>query len=246
MRKWLFKKFDSWAIRTERKFAYVDVFGQVLGYRYYIFYVEDHFDTSWKAKHLPNLFVQNFTGLDFPNGVSQMENAEDPHFHPWSTLSIILKGGYSEEFNHGESRADHKAPAIEVRAWNTSHRVTKMTPNTWTLFFHWIRRGNWAFDIRPHKVVCDLCAKENNGVCVNEKFAGRRDFVQEWVLPKRSLDHKGWKNPTWLKCDDDFDGLISERQRVVQKLEVRPPQSPEEWKTMFGDRVFNLRVHGQL
>lgn len=244
MKNWFFNKFDAWATRTGRKFAYVDIFGQITGYRYYIFYVEDHFDTSWKAKYLPNLFVQNFTGLDFPNGVSQMDGVEDPHFHPWSTLSVIIKGGYSEEFNHGKSSADHKAPAIEFRAWNTSHRITKMTPNTWTLFFHWIRRGNWAFDIRPHKIVCDVCKKENNGICANKKFVGRRDFVQEWTLPKRSIDHKGWRKMTWLKCDENFDNLILERQKVVKKLDVQPPNNSKEWKAMFGDDVVRMRTKG--
>jgi hypothetical protein len=245
MKEWLLQKFDAWALKTGRKYAMVDMFGVVSAYRYYIFYVEKHFDTSWKAKYLPNLFIHQFTGHDYPNGESQMGDANESHFHPWGTFSVILTGGYTEEIDHGKAVKDLYAPAVSLRSWNQSHKIVKMLPNTWTLFFHGMRRGNWAFSPKKHDMVCDNCVKYNNGICANASRE-RVEFKPWMGIPDSSKEREGWKELVWMKCDADYDKLIETRKRAMARKGIKRPETKEEWHTMFFDESVRMRIADKM
>lgn len=245
MQEWLFQKFDAWAVRTGRKYAMVDMFGVINGFRYYIFYVEKHFDTSWKAKYLPNLFVHKFTGNDYPNGESQMEEVNEAHYHPWATFSVVMTGGYTEEVNPGNKIKDLYAPAVSLRWADQSHKIIKMLPDTWTLFFHGIRRGSWAFAPKKHKTVCESCMKHNNGVCANAGTE-RIEFKPWMSIPDSSKEREGWKETVWLKCDEDFDKLIETRKRALARKGIQRPNTKDEWHAMFLTETIKMRIAEKL
>jgi hypothetical protein len=77
----------------------------------------------------------------------------DVHDHPWSFVSIVLRGGYTEEH-----AADARTPERTLsRTWragtlhrmplNVAHRITAARPGTWTLVFRGPTRRVWGFYI---------------------------------------------------------------------------------------------------
>lgn len=221
----LYALFDRLMRRLGRKYALVDAFGKVAFYRYYIFFVEKHIAESWKERYLPNLFVHHFVGEES----QQWVDAEVAHTHPWNTLSIVLRGGYTEEEEYDTARLlTTTAPGIIVRSWKTSHRFTRMTPNTWTMIFHGIRQGKWAFDHRVHEVICPTCEQFNGGVCMNTSSAGLQEFGADIDLKQSSSQSKKWRGPTWIKCDEGFEQLVSERIDAMARSGVPVPATFNE------------------
>lgn len=246
IRQWLFKKFDDWAIRHGRKYALVNTLGEIFVYRYYVFFLENHFDNDWKARYLPNLLIHHFVVEDALDSSAILKDIEEPHFHPWNTLSVILTGGYREEYNHGESFKDFNAPAITARSWKTSHLITNVKKDTWSLFFHGLRKSYWALHVKPHKVICDFCTKHNGGVCANENKPERKEFVEELTLPKCNSDRKNWKHSVWIKCDEKLAELIAERKTSILKLKRIKPRTNKEWNASAINFVTKMRVDGKL
>lgn len=217
----LYKLFDFVMQKLGRKYAFVDVFGNVVMYRYYVFFMENKTAKTWKDKYLPNMFVHNFVGEDS----GQWIDNENFHTHPWNSLSIVIKGGYTEEEDYNGVSKQITAPAIVPRSWKTSHRFVQMTPDTWTLWFHGIRKkqGKWAFYIRTHEVVCPACVKYNNGVCMNQTG------LQEFIDPKpTSADTQKWRQPVWMKCDSDLNNIIDARKQVLTKAKIKTPDTFNE------------------
>jgi hypothetical protein len=217
----LFAMFDYVMRKLGRKYAFVDVYGEVSTYRYYVFFMENKTAKTWKDKYLPNMFVHNFVGDESKQWIDN----EIFHTHPWDSVSIVIKGGYIEEEDHSGVTKEITAPAIVPRSWKTSHRFRQMTPNTWTLWFHGIRKkaGKWAFDIRVHDVVCPACIKHNNGVCMN--VTG----LQEFKDPKpTSAQNYKWREPTWMKCDDELENVITERKKVLARANITTPATFSE------------------
>jgi hypothetical protein len=215
----MYKIFDYVMTKMGHKYASVDFFGNVNAYRYYFFYVEKVAAASWKEKYLPNLIVHHF--------VDEVEKGsilgETSHTHPWSTMSVVLKGGYVEETDYNEKNIKtHVAPAIVFRKWNQSHRFLSVKPGTWTLFFHGIRRGMWAFDLRVHDNICDYCEKNNGGVCFNEGKKNLLEFSKDKEIMNTSKESKGWRETSWIKCDENFEKMVEERKRSIERRNVTP------------------------
>lgn len=99
-------------------------------------------------------------GAIWPRGVSvHLHNILSPdpedgwlHNHPWKwAYSLILTGGYSEEFRVNESFVAFRKllPGdINVIGRDTFHRITEVAPDTWTLFIAWSDGGeghSWGF-----------------------------------------------------------------------------------------------------
>lgn len=77
------------------------------------------------------------------------------HDHPFSALSLILSGGYTEE---RALQFDFPGMMIESRPrrwinWIPAqcfHRIAHVRPDTWTLFIHAPHRKGWGFlDLLP-------------------------------------------------------------------------------------------------
>lgn len=217
----LYKTFDYVMRKLGRKYAFVDVYGDVLSYRYYVFFTENKVAKTWKDKYLPNLFVHHFVGAENKQWVDN----EVSHTHPWNTVSIVIKGGYIEEENYSGVTKEINAPAIVPRNWESSHRFVQVTPNTWTLWFHGIRKreGKWAFDMRPHDVVCSACIKHNNGVCINV-----RQLKEIEDTPPKSAQSYKWREHTWMQCDDDFEETLAQRKKVLARAKTYIPATIKE------------------
>lgn len=215
----LYRAFDWLMTKLGHKYAFVDIYGNVAVNRYYLFFVEKNKAATWKEKYLPNLFIHQT--LDIPN--EQKENSllgEVSHTHPWSTLSIVIKGGYVEELDYKDIKTLN-APAVLWRPWNVSHRIISTKHNTWSLFFHGIRRGMWAFDLRVHKNICDWCQKNNDDVCFNVDKGQYIEFPEHREIKDTSLESKGWRESTWIKCDNDFEQLIQSRRESIARALAR-------------------------
>jgi hypothetical protein len=216
------KLFDAFMRKLRRKYAYVDMYGDVRFYRYYVGYVELNDDKSWKARWLPNLFVHHFPGEPGEEG----PDADQPHFHPWKTLSILLRGGYTHTVNDGEIRTVN-APTISYLSNSDAHQITRMTPGTWSLFFHGIRKHGWLIDARTCKTICDSCNRLNDGKCMKSNRI--RPMAPETEL-SASDKAKGWRKAKWICVDGGFDKLLAERKRSIAALgKAIPIRSSEKF-----------------
>jgi hypothetical protein len=217
--------FDRLMIKLGHKYAFVDVAGEVAVYRYYVFFAEKHIATTWKEKYLPNLLIHHFVGKSPEQTSSTIPSVarEVAHTHPWSTLSFILKGGYSEEINYKDIKVN-KRFSLRYRSWDTSHRMLLTQPDTWTLFFHGIRRGVWAFDLRVHEKVCDWCQANNDNVCFNEGKNRIHEFSAKRDLRDSSKASIGWRETSWIKYDENFDKMIETRKASLKRGKIVQPE----------------------
>ena len=79
----------------------------------------------------------------------------DLHDHPWSFASIVLRGGYTEEWGRVTNAVPHDIRGRGFRSWgagsihrmplNRAHRITAVKPGTVTLVLHGPRRRRWGF-----------------------------------------------------------------------------------------------------
>ena len=65
------------------------------------------------------------------------------HDHPWMSVSLLLKGKYTEVTDAG--RESYSAPAIRLRYSTFSHRIELHGGTAWTLFFTGPVIRNWGF-----------------------------------------------------------------------------------------------------
>lgn len=218
----MLKLLDWCARKLGRKYAFVDEYGQILFYRYYVFFVEKHIASNWRERYLPNLFVHHFIGVDN----KQWIDGEECHSHPWDAMSLVLRGGYVEDIAYGERTVRTTAPGVAFTSYKSSHRFLEMTPGTVTLFFHGVRRGMWSFDLRKHDVICPACQQFNGGVCINTP--GPEEFDAAIELRASAKAHRGWRQKTWIKCDQDFEGVIAERQESLRRSALVVPDTLNE------------------
>lgn len=69
------------------------------------------------------------------------------HSHPFSYVSVLLRGGYTEETLQGTTR--HRRGSVLWRSSSTHHRLASVDERTLTLFITWKRRDNaWSL-VRP-------------------------------------------------------------------------------------------------
>jgi len=104
-------------------------------------------DTKWLK-----VYIHNFKSAD--------EDFE-LHDHPYSAFSVILRGGYVEQFLSRSRVRD--VGSFGFLSADTLHRIAHIFPNTWTLFIGGPRQKNWGFMVGkkwlPHQV--HLSAKQH-------------------------------------------------------------------------------------
>lgn len=66
----------------------------------------------------------------------------DPHDHPVSFLSVVLRGGY-DEWTPGDPC--HRVRRINWIPYNYVHRITRVMPGTLTLCVNGPPRHRWGF-----------------------------------------------------------------------------------------------------
>jgi hypothetical protein len=85
--------------------------------------------------------------------IEQPDLDRDPHDHPWSFGSLVLRGGYVERFHpYPNVHRDFHVVTRQWRRWSwhrmgtaTAHRITSVQPGTVTLVFVGRRRRDWGF-----------------------------------------------------------------------------------------------------
>lgn len=207
----------------------VDATGKVYWHRYYIFY-HDRMDNPRWIDHLPNAYLHIFA-IDQADG-------EDVHAHPWSTVSFMLRGAYTESIRKGGEGElvdrDTKAGRFAFLSYKDFHRLAKVELGTVTLFMHGWRRAGWRFDVRKHKVICDYCQKENGGVCYKDEkvmnfteYLGRGDPLNQTYSKNRTF--------TWTTVTPDFKRKMERRVAAMQRMGVAPPESKDKAREILRD-----------
>jgi len=95
-------------------------------------------DTPWFGIYLHDIFE--------PDG------DRDPHNHPWSFISVVLRGGYAEYvFPEPEQDLDrfvektHRRFSVHRMGTKEAHRIVYAKPGLKTLIIRAKRQGNWGF-----------------------------------------------------------------------------------------------------
>lgn len=226
--------FDWVAIRLGRKFAFVDFFGDVGFYRYYLFYVERHDANDWVSRFLPNLYVHHFPGE--PSG--QEPDGARAHCHPWDTLSVMLKGGYTELIEHTELRVS-SAPALVYLNHKHCHRLIRVAPNTWTMFFHGRKRQEWTVQEQMSTSGGDLQGQRSD--VIHAAGIRVRPLDPDIEITRSSEEAKGWRKAKWIKVDTGFNKLLDERKKMLKRLNIDNPGSVSEKVEMLKNYSMKMR-----
>lgn len=95
-------------------------------------------------KHLIG-YLERYTLLHFKRLHIRIHRIKRPditpfyHTHPFSYISIILRGGYTEDVNG--QLIHHVAGSVVCRNDTTPHRIIEVNPKTVTLFLTWKNKG---------------------------------------------------------------------------------------------------------
>jgi len=199
-----------------RKYALVDFYGDVQLYRYFVLFREDHFDDSWTS-NLPNILIHQYPGE--PGGWGP--DGPSPHSHPWSSLGLLVKGGYTEVIDEKINRTTN-AFGWSYVPYTSNHRLVTVIPGSISIFMHWFRRKDWNAHGYECKKVCDACEKFNDGVCMTE--IGVRPFNPQM---DSKVGVKGWRTMKFIPVDKNFDTTISERKAALVRMGVVNPGTSE-------------------
>lgn len=204
-----------------RKYAFVDFYGDVLFYRYYLFFYEDYVDSRWIAQ-LPNVYIHIYPGDKNGDG----PNIEGSHSHPWSTLGFIMRGGYTE-------LVDEKAIRTTAR-WGLAplshqqvHKIIKVIPGTISIFMHWFRKSHWSVSLKTCEKICETCSSTNGGICNKTNTTRELDDHLQHTHDSVS-DGRSWRAVTLLKVDNQFYEIISRRKKSLQRLGIKIPETLKE------------------
>lgn len=96
-----------------------------------------HF-VRWQLFAIPWTTIKLYLHL-----IDRADEDADEHDHPWSFISLILKGGYVEASQHRIIRRTPGSLAYRP-AWE-SHRVTKLLGRTYSLALVWGERRPWGY-----------------------------------------------------------------------------------------------------
>lgn len=204
-----------------KKYAFVDFYGDVLFYRYYVFFYEDHIDDRWIAK-LPNIYIHVYNSDKNGSG----PNLEGSHSHPWSTLAFLIKGSYTEIVDEKYQRHTKKF-GLAPLSYKQKHKLIKVEQGTTSIFMHWFRKNFWKVHINKCNVICQTCEKTNNGVCNKTNTSNHLD--DHLSITHNSIsDGKSWRALTLLKVDDRFDEIISRRKRSLKRMGIKTPETLKE------------------
>ena len=104
----------------------------------------------------------------FLHYIPQPDTDRDPHDHPWSFLSIRLKGGYTEAVysdRNSFTLYENNAFSVGWRAAETVHKILTVQSNTWTIIITGPARREWGF------------LEENEG---RGKWVWWREYLNVW------------------------------------------------------------------
>jgi len=126
------------------------------------------------------------------------------HNHPFKYISIILRGGYTEEILKDDNitTKTHSTGSIIFRGEKTLHKISECNPKTVTLFLAWGNYGWHAVNTgeATHKpgvyrrMVNDaeLWAKREKDIW----FIGHKDYTKAQNETRHSIHQRDYEQPT--------------------------------------------------
>lgn len=99
----------------------------MLGYKHLMGYLE-----RYTLIHIKRLHIRI-------HRIKRADATPFHHTHPFSYISVILRGGYTEDVN-GELFT-HRVGSVIARRDVTPHRIVDVNPKTVTLFLTWKNKG---------------------------------------------------------------------------------------------------------
>lgn len=121
--KILHRCFPHREVYTPREQSFKGEAGKFFMRRYYLFGLPPWF----------RVCIHEIAGEDTPH----------MHSHPWSYLSIVLKGRHIERFENGSVL--RKPFSVAFRRHSTFHRLEPVNGPSWTLIVMGPRRHAWGF-----------------------------------------------------------------------------------------------------
>lgn len=125
------------------------------------------------------------------------------HNHPFSYISIVLSGGYTEELKDGVI-THQPTGAVIIRKSNTPHRIISCLENTKTLIITFYNKTNeWNF--------CESVYKETDKEILNKLAMYRNGQVYTRILSDKALFCK-FDNGVWFKGHSNYKMASLETQ----------------------------------
>lgn len=92
------------------------------------------------------------------------------HNHPFHYISIVLKGGYTEELLVGNEiiTKQHKVGSVIIRSSNDYHRIKSIVGPTKTLFLTWKVNKRWSLKKHDTLRIPEHQTPDQNGVYIRE------------------------------------------------------------------------------
>lgn len=208
--------FLKWLEKRGRLSALVDFYGDVQMYRYCVLWTEGHTPRGWRSR-FPNMFIHVYPGEPGGRGPDD----DSPHAHPYNSLGVIVKGGYTEVIDEKERRTT-RAFGMTYVNHKSFHRLDSVMPGTVSLFFHgWRKREQWLIDRKKCRALCNECKSTGKQACV--KQSGVEPFRLD--LDSNAVDRGV---TTWVPVDAGFDAMIAKRKKLVRRLGVVPKTNLEK------------------
>jgi hypothetical protein len=177
-KSWAWNKLVDWLIREAKKTPYSHIVspsilhpnGTVLSayddaYRQYDIYMERYW--LWGLDY--DSWLMKWFGLSVRlHKIRRPDNDRHLHDHPWSFLSVILRGAYAEnlpiyrekyydEFNKGVEYYEYVERTVGsavVRSTWDRHRISTISPGgVWTLFISGKKKQWWGFFVKLNDMV---------------------------------------------------------------------------------------------
>lgn len=204
----LLERFLTFLENRGRRYGLVDIFGDCIAYKYFPMQKE----LAGRDKFWPNVFFHRFIRPGAIDGDDLI------HSHPYDSLSIILKGSYTEFCKKTETTFTRKAGSFRFMRANDSHSIITMEPNTLTIFIRGFKKKDWVVGIRPCAVICDRC-KSTTGHCEKEDTTVSANDLLEY--PE---DDGKWRGFRWMKWTPLTEAVLSKRKKAMTRsgLEIKP------------------------
>lgn len=135
-------------------------------------------------RHPLGWFIQLFGVAVRIHHIASPDLDRHMHDHPWSFISVILKGGYVERlpvyqpfpvFYAGDSeegevgRNEYRVRgSVRYRSRFCRHTIVSVLPDTWTLFITFKPKQDWGFFTPQGKVLHREYAGENLVVAIDQ------------------------------------------------------------------------------
>lgn len=101
---------------------------------------------------LTRFFLLNAAALGvYLHRIDRPDADREHHDHPWSFISIVLRGRYVEDRWHPRDgswfvrRVTRGWLSVAFRRFSDAHRIVEVAPNTWTLIIRFRDRNTWGF-----------------------------------------------------------------------------------------------------